>query len=127
MEADLPKQRYRVMWKKLSHILLDNYISGLQNAGIKSYEIKAKKTADRTFYGVCIATMHRVIGLEFDHVFAAAVNKKVLSFGTKDDFEDDISLEEFRTGEKCLLYAALIRARKSAYVSCYGGLSELIK
>ena len=110
-----------------THRLLDNYVSGLQNAGIKSYEIKANKTDDRTFDGVRIATMHRVKGLEFDHVFAAAVNKKVLPFGTKDDFEDDISLEEFRTGEKCLIYVALTRARKSAYVSCYGGLSELIK
>ncbi len=32
--------------------------------------------------------------------------KLVLPFGTKDDFEDDISLEEFRTGEKCLIYVA---------------------
>lgn len=62
----------------------------------------------------------------FDHVFAVAVNKKVLPFGTRADFEDDISLEEFRTGEKCLLYVALTRARKSACVTCYGGLSELI-
>lgn len=109
-----------------THRLLDNYISGLQSAGIKSYEIKANNIDDRTFEGVRIATMHRVKGLEFDHVFVAAVNKKVLPFGTKDDFEDDISLEEFRTGEKCLLYVALTRARKSAYVSCYGGLSELV-
>ena len=109
-----------------THRLLDNYISGLQRAGIKSFEIKANKTDDRTFEGVRIATMHRVKGLEFDHVFAVAVNKKVLPFGTRADFEDDISLEEFRTGEKCLLYVALTRARKSAYVSCYGGLSELI-
>ena len=65
-------------------------------------------------------------GLEFDYVFAVAVNKKVLPFGTRADFEDDISLEEFRTGEKCLLYVALTRARKSACVTCYGGLSELI-
>ncbi len=109
-----------------THKLLDNYISGLQRAGIKSFEIKANKTDDRSFEGVRIATMHRVKGLEFDHVFAVAVNKKVLPFGSKADFEDDISLEEFRTGEKCLLYVALTRARKSAYVSCYGGLSELI-
>jgi len=109
-----------------THRLLDTYISGLQRAGIKSFEIKANKTDDRTFEGVRIATMHRVKGLEFDHVFAVAVNKKVLPFGTRADFEDDISLEEFRTGEKCLLYVALTRARKSAYVSCYGGLSELI-
>lgn len=110
-----------------THRLLDNYISGLQNAGIKSYEIKANKTDDRSFEGIRVATMHRVKGLEFDHVFAAAVNKKVLPFGTEADFEDGISLEEFRTGEKCLLYVALTRARKSAYVSCYGGLSELVK
>ena len=109
-----------------THELLDNYISGLQRSGIKSFEIKANKTDDRSFEGVRIATMHRVKGLEFDHVFAVAVNKKVLPFGSKADFEDDISLEEFRTGEKCLLYVALTRARKSAYVSCYGGLSELI-
>ncbi len=109
-----------------THKLLDGYISGLQKAGIKSFEIKANKIDDRSFEGVRIATMHRVKGLEFDHVFVAAVNKKVLPFGSKADFEDDISLEEFRTGEKCLLYVALTRARKSAYVSCYGGLSELI-
>lgn len=110
-----------------THKLLDNYIAGLQSEGIKSFEIKANKTDDRSFDGVRIATMHRVKGLEFDHVFAAAVNKKVLPFGSAADFEDGISLEEFRTGEKCLLYVALTRARTSAYVSCYGGLSELIK
>lgn len=109
-----------------THRLLDNYIAGLQRVGIRSFEIKANKTDDRSFEGVRIATMHRVKGLEFDHVFAVAVNKKVLPFGTREDFEDDISLEEFRTGEKCLLYVALTRARKSACVTCYGGLSELI-
>lgn len=109
-----------------THKLLDSYIAGLQRAGIKSFEIKANKTDDRTFEGVRIATMHRVKGLEFDYVFAVAVNKKVLPFGTRADFEADISLEEFRTGEKCLLYVALTRARKSACVTCYGGLSELI-
>lgn len=109
-----------------THKLLDDYISGLQRTGIKSFEIKANKTDDRSFEGVRIATMHRVKGLEFDHVFAAAVNRKVLPFGTRADFEDDISLEEFRTAEKCLLYVAITRARKSACVSCYGGLSELV-
>lgn len=110
-----------------THRLLDNYIVGLQREGIRSFEIKANKNDDRTFEGVRVATMHRVKGLEFDHMFIAAVNKKVLPFGTRADFEDDLSLEEFRTAEKCLLYVALTRARKSAYVSCYGGLSELVK
>lgn len=59
-----------------THKLLDNYIAGLQRAGIKSYEIKANKTDDRSFEGVRIATMHRLKGLEFYHVFAVAVNKR---------------------------------------------------
>ena len=38
-----------------THKLLDSYIAGLQRAGIKSFEIKANKTDDRTFEGVRIA------------------------------------------------------------------------
>ena len=57
-----------------THKLLDSYIAGLQRAGIKSFEIKANKTDDRTFEGVRIATMHRVKGLEFDYVFTATAN-----------------------------------------------------
>ena len=110
-----------------THKLLDGYIAGLQKEGIRSYEIKANKIDDRSMNGVRIATMHRVKGLEFDYMFVAAVNRKVLPFGSKADYEDDISLEEFRTGEKCLLYVALTRARKSAYISCFGGLSELVR
>ena len=110
-----------------THKLLDGYIAGLQKEGIRSYEIKANKIDGRSMNGVRIATMHRVKGLEFDYMFVAAVNRKVLPFGSKADYEDDISLEEFRTGEKCLLYVALTRARKSAYISCFGGLSELVK
>ncbi len=56
----------------------------------------------------------------------AAVNRRVLPFGAIDDFEDNVSAEEFKTGEKCLLYVALTRARKSAYITGYGGMSELI-
>ncbi len=110
-----------------THKLLDNYIAGLQKEGIKYFEIKSNKTDDRSMDGVRIATMHRVKGLEFDHMFVVAVNKKVLPFGSAADYEDNLSLEEFRTGEKCLLYVAITRARKSAYVTCYGGLSELVK
>ena len=57
---------------------------------INLFEIKANKTDDRSFKGVRIATMHRVKGLEFDHVFAVAVNKKILLFGSKAVFEGDI-------------------------------------
>ena len=109
-----------------THKLLDNYIDGLHRVGIKSFKIKANKTDDRSFEEVRIATMHRVKGLEFDYVLVVAINKKIHPFGPRADFEDDISLEEFRTGEKCLINVALIRVRKIACVTGYSGLSELI-
>lgn len=109
-----------------THKLLDNYIAGLQQVGIRSYEIKSNKTDDRSFEGVRIATMHRVKGLEFDHMIIAAVNKRMLPLSTIEEYEDDISKEEFKTGEKCLLYVALTRARKSAVITCYGGKSDLV-
>ena len=84
------------------------------------------KVDDRSYDGIRIATMHRVKGLEFDYLFAAGVNNRVLPNGTRSDFSDDVSLEEFQTEEKCLLYVALTRARKGAYITCYGKMSELI-
>lgn len=109
-----------------THKLLDNYIVGLQQVGIRHYEIKSNKVDDRSFEGVRIATMHRVKGLEFDHMFVAAVNKRMLPLSIINEYEDDVSKEEFKTGEKCLLYVALTRARKSAYISGYGGMSDLL-
>jgi superfamily I DNA/RNA helicase len=109
-----------------THKLLDTYIAGLSRAGIRSYEIKKNKVDDRSFEGIRMATMHRVKGLEFEHVFIAAVNKRIIPLYDISDAEDRVSAEEIRTSEKCLLYVALTRARHAAYISGYGALSELI-
>ncbi len=109
-----------------THKLVSAYKDGLKNNGFTIFEIKANKVDDRSFDGVRIATMHRVKGLEFSYIFAAGVNNKVLPNGVRSDFSDDVSLEEFETEEKCLLYVALTRARVGAYVTCYGTLSNLI-
>lgn len=109
-----------------THKLLDGYKELFRNKGIPMFEIKANKVDDRSYDGIRIATMHRVKGLEFDYLFAAGVNNRVLPNGTRSDFSDDVSLEEFQTEEKCLLYVALTRARKGAYITCYGKMSELI-
>lgn len=109
-----------------THKLIDAYKDGLRDNGFEIFEIKANKVDDRFYDGVRIATMHRVKGLEFSYIFAAGVNNKVLPNGVRSDFSDDVSLEEFETEEKCLLYVALTRARAGAYVTCYGTMSNLI-
>lgn len=106
--------------------LVNAYKDGLKNNGFDFFEIKANKLDDRSYDGVRIATMHRVKGLEFNYIFAAGVNDKALPNGARSDFSDDVSLEEFETEEKCLLYVALTRARAGAYVTCYGTMSNQI-
>ena len=109
-----------------THKLINGYKDGLRNNGIDVFEITTNKIDDRSRDEVRIATMHRVKGLEFNYIFAAGVNNKALPNGVRSDFSDDVSLEEFETEEKCLLYVALTRARVGAYVTCYGTMSNLI-
>ena len=99
---------------------------GHRNNQIDIFEIKANKVDDRSFNGVRIATMHRIKGLEFHYIFAVGVNKRALPNGARGDFSDDISLEEFEMGEKCLLHVALTRVRTGVYMTCYGAMSNLI-
>ena len=109
-----------------THKMIDAYKDGLRANGIVSFEITTNKVDDRSRNEVRIATMHRVKGLEFNYIFVAGVNNKALPNGVRSDFSDDVSLEEFETEEKCLLYVALTRARVGAYVTCYGKMSSLI-
>lgn len=109
-----------------THKLLDHYITGLSAKGIRTYEIKRSKIDDRNFEGVRIATMHRVKGLEFKHVFIVAVNRRVVPLQSAIDTTDPVAEAESLTSEKCLLYVALTRAQESAYICSYGQQSELI-
>ena len=109
-----------------THKMVNTYKEGIRNNGIEVFEITTNKIDDRSRDEVRIATMHRVKGLEFNYIFAAGVNTKMLPNGVRSDFSDDVSMEEFETEEKSLLYVALTRARIGAYVTCYGTMSSLI-
>jgi superfamily I DNA/RNA helicase len=70
--------------------------------------------------------MHRVKGLEFQYVFVAGVNQRVLPLATVINHTDTISEEESIVSEKCLLYVALTRAQKAAFITSYGTSSEFL-
>lgn len=106
--------------------LVDDYIAQLTKAGIRSYAIKRNKSDDRTFDGLRIATMHRVKGLEFKYVFVAAVNNRIVPLSSAINKTDAVSEAESMTAEKCLLYVAMTRAQKGAYITSYGKASEFI-
>ena len=109
-----------------THKLLNDYISQLSQAGIRAFEIKRSRLDDRSFDGVRVATMHRVKGLEFAYVFVAAVNNRVVPLATAINHTDAPSELESITAEKCLLYVALTRAQKKAYITSYGVPSEFL-
>jgi superfamily I DNA/RNA helicase len=71
--------------------------------------------------------MHRVKGLEFQHVFIVAVNNRVVPLASAIGHDDPVSESETITSERCILYVALTRAQKSAYITSYGTPSEFIK
>lgn len=109
-----------------THKLLDDYISQFTSNGIRCYEIKGNKADDRGLDGIRVATMHRVKGLEFQYVFVVAANKRIIPLASAVEYADSVSTQEKLTAEKCLLYVALTRAQKCAYVSGYGQMSEFL-
>ena len=70
--------------------------------------------------------MHRVKGLEFQYVFVAAVNSRVIPLPSAINKTDAVSEAETMASEKCLLYVALTRAQKGAYITSYGKKSEFL-
>ena len=109
-----------------THKVIEDYISKFTTNGIRSYEIRQNKLDDRNYDGIRIATMHRVKGLEFSYVFIVAVNHRIVPLPSAINRTDSISEHESITAEKCLLYVALTRAQKGAYVTCYGQPSEFL-
>lgn len=107
--------------------LLDDYVRQLKGEGINTFVIKRNKNDDRGLMGVRVATMHRVKGLEFKYVFVVAVNNRIVPLPAAINHTDTISEAESITSEKCLLYVALTRAQKGAYITSYGKKSEFIR
>lgn len=110
-----------------THKLLDDYISHFTSSGIRCYQIKGNKADDRGLEGIRVATMHRVKGLEFQYVFVVAANGRIIPLASAIDHTDAVSEQETMTAEKCLLYVALTRAQKGAYISGYGKMSEFLQ
>lgn len=106
--------------------LVDTYGEHLEEKGIPFVKITRDTSDSDEQDGVRIATMHRVKGLEFDFVFVVAANANSIPLQAVIDHTDKVSEEESMNSEKCLLYVALTRARKGAYITSYGKASPFI-
>ena len=58
--------------------------------------------------------------------FVVAANKDIIPHPRAIAYHDEVSLMESMTRERCLLYVALTRAKKSAHITSYGSISEFV-
>lgn len=107
--------------------LLDDYENALTEKGIPVYRLSGFDPEDRSQSGVRLATMHRVKGLEFDHVILFGINKGTVPLPTPDLISDDVSVKEMAEArERSLLFVAATRAKKTVMVTSYGEKSPYL-
>ena len=75
---------------------------------------------------VRVANMHRVKGLEFDHVLLASVNAGLVPLRARGEAADATAKENAETEERALLHVAATRARKSLTVLSFGRPSRFV-
>lgn len=109
-----------------THRLLDIYTNEFTKAGIRCYEIKNTNTDNRTLDGLRLATMHRVKGLEFKYVFLVSAIEDIIPLKSAINHTDFVTEQDTVTSEKCLMYVALTRAQKQAYITGYGKMTEFL-
>lgn len=107
--------------------LIDQYEGGLKAAGIATYHIRRGTAEDRRHPGVRVATMHRVKGLEFDHIVIAGVNEGIVPLTSSDTGEADAAeAAENETRERALLYVAATRAKRGVMITSHGRKSAFL-
>jgi superfamily I DNA/RNA helicase len=107
--------------------LLELYGGHLRAAGFEAYEITRDAPEQRDRAGLRLATMHRVKGLEFDHVIVVAANKGIVPLDAAlASADDQVTARHLETGERALLYVALTRAKQSALITAWGDVSPYL-
>lgn len=107
--------------------LLEQYEAALEPQGLPVARIDQNTSDDRDAEGLRTATMHRVKGLEFDHMLVAAVNEGVLPLAAvAQSHDNDFARYEFETKERSLLYVAATRAKKSVLLTSFDTPSPLL-
>lgn len=98
----------------------------LSAKGVKTHIIKTSE-ADAPDNAVRLATVHRVKGLEFDHVIFASFNDGLVPLQfVADQSADEVSRDAQDMQERSLVYVALTRAKRVAHVISYGTPSRYL-
>jgi superfamily I DNA and RNA helicase len=106
--------------------IIDRYNSYFTNKNIATVQISRNTKDNISNNGVRLATMHRVKGLDFDHVIIASMNDGIMPLEFLDKSDEQQIEKEKLLKEKSLVFVAATRAKKSLLVTYYGKKSCLI-
>ena len=97
----------------------------LEDAGL-TVEVLEADSPDESSTGVRLATMHRVKGLEFDHMVIASVNENIVPLAAAIYAVDGSERATVETAERALLYVAATRAKKELTVLSFDSPSPFL-
>lgn len=103
----------------------EDYGPALTRAGIPILYLQAD-TPEDAGSGVRLATMHRVKGLEFQHVIVAGVCDGIVPLERLHKDADEGERAETEVQERCLFHVAASRARDTLTITGYGKPSRFV-
>jgi superfamily I DNA/RNA helicase len=106
--------------------LVENYRELLNNKDIKTTMLSADHSDDPASKAIRLGTMHRVKGLEFDHMIIAGANQGMIPLKQAIQSDEALIASENITKERCLLFVATTRAKKSLTITGYNKMSEFV-
>ena len=110
-----------------SNSLAKSYSAQLNHLGIETRAISSGTADNPALPGVRIATMHRVKGLQFEHVFLAGLSHdNVPPQSAITTAADKVAQNAIIKAERCLLHVSATRAKKGIFVTYHGQPSDLL-
>lgn len=101
--------------------LVGRYRNALQAYDLPTYQIRRSESDDQSTPGLRVTTMHRVKGLQFEHMFLSSVNQDVIPLREAlKNVPDPTAHQNILTLERSLLHVAATRAKQSVTITYYG-------
>ncbi|NOQ32103.1 MAG: AAA family ATPase [Helicobacteraceae bacterium] len=107
--------------------IIDAYSEYFTSKNIPTVKISRNTKDNISNNGIRLATMHRVKGLDFDHVIIASMNDGIVPLEVSEKSDEQQIEDERLLREKSIVFVAATRAKKSLLIMCYGEKSKLLQ
>ncbi len=106
--------------------LVSEYKTSLEKLNVSIYVLNKDSKDDVLKSGIRLATMHRIKGLDFDHVIIAHANQGTIPLQSIIHSGEELIEKEMLLKEKSLLFVSATRAKKTLAITSFGEISSFI-